>query len=123
MGASIDALIAAGALDAWVTPTVMKKGRPAHSLDVLCAPGDLERLVGELHRVTGSLGVRRSIVERSILTRSTEVIDVDGWAIRIKRTAVTAKPEFADVLAAAEALGRSPRQIEVAVRSLLDEQR
>jgi len=119
LAAAISGLMAAGALDAWVTPTVMKKGRPAHSLEVLCAPANLARLSDELHRRTGSLGVRRSILERSALVRTTEVIDLDGMAIRIKRTAHTAKPEFADVLAAAEALGRSPRQVEVAVLALV----
>ena len=123
LGHAIDQLMEHGARDAWVTPTVMKKGRPAQSIEVLCDPMDLDRLGRELHRLTGSLGVRRTVVERSVLVRSTEVVDLEGHPIRIKRTAVTAKPEFADVLAAAEALGRSPRQVEVAVASLLAERR
>jgi uncharacterized protein (TIGR00299 family) protein len=123
LGDAIENLMASGARDAWVTPTVMKKGRPAQSIEVLCAPQDLDRLTDELHRLTGSLGVRRTVLERSALVRSTEVVELDGMEIRVKRTAVTAKPEFADVLAAAEALGRSPRQVEVAVAALLEERR
>ncbi|MEI8405460.1 MAG: nickel pincer cofactor biosynthesis protein LarC [Actinomycetes bacterium] len=123
MAAAISGLLEVGALDAWVTPIVMKKGRPAHSLEVLCDPGDMERLADELHRRSGSLGIRRSIVERTALIRSTEIVDLDGVEIRIKRTVHTAKPEFADVLRAAETLGRSPRQVEVAVLALLDQRR
>ena len=121
LGAAIDGLLAAGALDAWVTPIVMKKGRPAHSLEVLCRPTDLDQMTEAVHRLTGSLGVRRSVIERSVLERSFEVVELDGVEIRVKRTSMTAKPEFDDVLRAAEVLGRSPRQIEIALSALLED--
>ena len=53
-------LLAAGALDVWQTPVVMKKGRAAVALSVMCAPADAERLAVRVHSVTGTLGVRRS---------------------------------------------------------------
>ena len=40
----LDTLLAAGALDAWLTPIVMKKGRPAFQLSALCEPESAERV-------------------------------------------------------------------------------
>ena len=50
--------LAAGAHDAWATPIVMKKGRPAHTVAALVDPADVERLAAVLLAETGSLGVR-----------------------------------------------------------------
>lgn len=120
MGAAITALLAAGALDAWITPITMKKGRPGMQLELLCEPSLTEELSAEAHRLAGSLGLRRSVLERSVLERSTEVVELEGISIRIKRSAVTAKPEFDDVLAASEALGLSPAQVALAVDRLIE---
>ena len=57
----------AGALDAWVTPAVMKKGRPAHVLHVLSRPGDSPALQHLLFTEIGTLGVRRSALTRTAL--------------------------------------------------------
>ena len=55
---TIAVLLAAGAHDAWASPTVMKKGRPAHTLHALVDPAHVERLAALLLAETGSLGVR-----------------------------------------------------------------
>ena len=61
---TIAALLAAGAHDAWATPIVMKKGRPAHTVAALVDPADAERLAAVLLAETGSLGIRAVAVER-----------------------------------------------------------
>ena len=111
LGHAIDALLGAGALDAWAVPIVMKKGRPAHTLTVLCEPADVTRLADLAAQLTGTLGLRARAVVRSALERHTSMVALDGHAIRIKHGPHRSKPEWADVVAAAEALNRTPADI------------
>ncbi|GAA1290392.1 nickel pincer cofactor biosynthesis protein LarC [Pseudonocardia aurantiaca] len=116
LGHLVARLLDAGAADAWLTPIVMKKGRPAHTVHVLAAPelaGECERL---LLSETGSLGLRRSTVDRTALPRHTTTVDVGGLTVRVKHGPWGAKPEHDDVAAAAAALGLPLR--EVARRAL-----
>ncbi|MEU9064350.1 nickel pincer cofactor biosynthesis protein LarC [Streptomyces sp. NPDC048430] len=105
LGHTIDQALSAGALDAWVTPAVMKKGRPAHVLHVL-ATHDTERDLRELVLAeTGTLGVRRTGATRTAVPRHFETVDIDGHPVRIKHGPHGAKPEYEDVAAAARLLG------------------
>jgi pyridinium-3,5-bisthiocarboxylic acid mononucleotide nickel chelatase len=111
LGHLVARLLDAGAADAWVTPIVMKKGRPAHTVHVLAAPehaAGCERLV---LAETGSLGLRRSTVDRTALPRHTTTVDVGGHAVRVKHGPWGAKPEHDDVAAAAAALGLPLRDV------------
>jgi uncharacterized protein (TIGR00299 family) protein len=102
---TIARLLDEGALDAWATPAVMKKGRPAHVLHVLARPrtaGRLQRLVFE---ETGSLGVREVVAARTALPRAMATVQVEGRPVRIKTGPHRAKPEYDDVAAAAAQLG------------------
>lgn len=101
----------AGALDAWVTPVVMKKGRPAHTLHVLTRPERTLALQDLVLAETGSLGIRRLAVRRTVLDRHTTTVDVDGIPVRIKLGPHGAKPEHDDVAAAAAQLGLPLRDV------------
>lgn len=113
----IERLLAAGAHDAWLTPIIMKKGRPAHVLSVL-APGqraaDLRTVI---FRETSSIGLRESTVTKHhMLARSERIIYVGGQPIRIKTAwlngeAVNVNPEWRDVVVAAQALGQPAKQV------------
>jgi len=102
-------LRAAGALDVWQTPVAMKKGRLGIELAVLARPGDAERLSDAVHDLTGSLGVRRTDLERSVLAR--DVIQVEGpWgSFRVKISGVggshRVRPEHDDIARIARATG------------------
>lgn len=109
-------LLAAGAQDAWVTPIVMKKGRPAFSLSALCAPADRARVLDVLYAETTTFGTRTSVVTKDELERSWAEVDVAGFRVRVKLarrggTIVTAAPEHDDALAAARAAGLPLKEI------------
>jgi len=101
----------AGARDAWVTPIVMKKGRPAHVVSALCDPSDVAVVADVLTAETGSLGVRAHTVRRWAAPRTMDEVEVDGHPIAIKVTAGRAKAEHDDAARAAVATGRPLREV------------
>ncbi|MCU1603108.1 MAG: uncharacterized protein JWO22_3817 [Frankiales bacterium] len=112
----IEQLMADGASDAWLTPILMKKGRPAHTLSVLCRAEDADRLRSKVFRETSTIGVRQSLVAKHALERTEVGVHVDGHGIRVKTAwlegvPVNANPEWVDVVAASEALGRPAKQV------------
>jgi len=108
---TLTALLAAGANDAWVTPIVMKKGRPAHTLHALCDPAQAARVGAVLLTESGSLGLRATDVQRWPQVREDLVVDVDGHSVRVKRAGHRVKAEHDDAAAAAQALGRPLREV------------
>ena len=74
----LTALMDAGAADAWLTPILMKKGRPAHTLSVLGGADQAPALRDRILRLTSTIGVRQTIVERWALDRGWVDVDVDG---------------------------------------------
>jgi uncharacterized protein (TIGR00299 family) protein len=107
---------AAGALDVWVSPAQMKKGRPGIVFSALARPAD-ERAVAEaILRETTTLGVRVSPARRWELAREWISVEVDGETIRVKLgfldgQAINAAPEHDDCLAAARRTGRPVKEL------------
>ena len=108
----IDECMRLGALDAWVTPIVMKKGRPAHTLRVLCAADAAAALRNTVMAQTGTLGIRVSVVERWAASRDVVEVDIDGHRVRVKRSEHRLKAEFDDAASAARALGRPLAEVQ-----------
>ncbi len=115
---TLAALLAAGANDAWITPIVMKKGRPAHTLHALCDPAQAGAVGAVLLAESGSLGLRATAVERWPQVREELVVDLDGQAVRVKRAGHRVKAEHDDAAAAARALGRPLREVLAEVERL-----
>jgi uncharacterized protein (TIGR00299 family) protein len=113
---TISRLLDAGAHDAWATPIVMKKGRPAHTVHALCDPALADSIRSVLVAETGTLGVRGSTMHRWPLERQIVTVDVDGHSVRVKvatsDTGTTRmKVEHDDAVAAAAALGVPLREV------------
>jgi pyridinium-3,5-bisthiocarboxylic acid mononucleotide nickel chelatase len=109
--AVIAALLDAGASDAWLTPILMKKGRPAHTLSVLVAADLAEPVRAAIFRQTSTIGLREQPLGKHALDREMVTVEVDGQPIAIKLARhdgvlVNAQPEYDDVVRAAAALGR-----------------
>jgi uncharacterized protein (TIGR00299 family) protein len=103
-------LMESGAADAWLTPIVMKKGRPAHTLSVLCPPSRLAALRDVVLTETSTLGLREYPVGKRELARHFATVSLEGRPVRIKFAShrdrlVNGQPEYEDVAAAAAALG------------------
>ena len=100
-----------GAFDAWITPIVMKKGRPAHTVSVLCSETEIEKISKVLTSETGSLGVRSQTLQRWPAAREFQTVEVEGHIIGVKVTSGRAKIEHDDAVKAAQALGIPLREI------------
>ncbi|MGB7961785.1 MAG: nickel pincer cofactor biosynthesis protein LarC [Propionicimonas sp.] len=112
----LDALLVAGADDAWLAPILMKKGRPAHTLQVLVGVERASAVRRVIFDQVPTLGVREHPVTKHTLDRLWYPVTVGGTQVRIKvghtdGRLVTATPEFVDVAAAAEASGRPVRGV------------
>jgi uncharacterized protein (TIGR00299 family) protein len=108
---AIAVLMDAGALDAWLTPVVMKKGRPGHLVAVLCNPALAEPLRKLLAAETGSLGVRRLTTERWPAPRTVDEVTVSDMPIRVKVSPGRVKVEHADAANVARRTGLPLREV------------
>jgi uncharacterized protein (TIGR00299 family) protein len=117
---TIAALIEAGAHDAWASPIVMKKGRPAHTVHVLCEPAVAPMMGAILLRETGSLGLRGTDLRRWPQQRSERTVVVDGHTVRAKVALGRVKVEHDDAARVAAATGRPLRDVLAEAASLAE---
>jgi hypothetical protein len=89
-------LLESGALDVWLIPVQMKKGRPGTVLSFLCAPVDLVRLAALVMAETGTLGVRYTSPRRIAQSRRIEERDTMFGPVRFKVSEYGEKPEYED---------------------------
>ncbi|MGH8894787.1 MAG: nickel insertion protein, partial [Actinomycetes bacterium] len=110
------ALLAAGASDAWLTPILMKKGRPAHTLSVLTPVAVADAVRRVVFTESSTIGIREQRVAKTALQRETSTVVVDGATVRVKVAVldgdvVNVSPEYDDVAAAAVTLGRPVKSV------------
>jgi uncharacterized protein (TIGR00299 family) protein len=110
LGASVERLLMGGALDAWLEPIVMKRGRGAHKVCALVHSGDRERLARLLMRETGTLGVRHLRVGRTVAERRHLTVELPYGRCRVKVGSLDGEdfvvaPEYSDTVRLAETTG------------------
>lgn len=130
LGYVIERALAAGALDAFVTPATMKKGRPGFVITVLVPVERRVAIEDLLFRETPTLGVRRTLADRTKLRREVRAFSTSAGEARAKLRwrsdgTVDVSAEFDDARAIAQKcnipLGEAVAVIEGAARKALAE--
>lgn len=99
-GYVIDRLLADGARDAYLTPIIMKKGRPGVMLSVLADPDRTQSVTDRIFRETTTLGVRIRRIDRQTVSRRSEIVETSFGPVTVKvadyggRTRIA--PEYED---------------------------
>jgi uncharacterized protein (TIGR00299 family) protein len=112
----LDTLFAAGASDAWLTPILMKKGRPAHTLSVLCRPETVADVQTAVFAATSTIGMRVVPVGKVALERAHSSVEVLGGRVGVKVAVtggrvVNVSVEYEDVAALARELGLPVKEV------------
>lgn len=97
----MDKVFEAGALDVYLTPIIMKKTRPAVTLNVLCRVSDEYNIKAVIFKETSTIGLRKYSVDRESLEREFEKVKIKYGEVTIKNSyfqgiKVKSKPEFED---------------------------
>ena len=101
LGFVMERLMKAGARDVHYVPVFMKKNRPAWVLNVICKEEDMEMLQNIIFEETTTIGIRYSIMERTILPRETRTLPTPWGEVLAKVCTLNGKeqlyPEYESV--------------------------
>jgi hypothetical protein len=108
-----------GAFDVFISPVIMKKGRPGQLLTILCPPDESKKFATLLFQETTTFGIRISHRHRFCLRRQTRKVETPFGPIAIKvaflgEEVVQASPEFRDCQRAAEQSGAPLKEVYAA---------
>ncbi|MEG4110005.1 nickel pincer cofactor biosynthesis protein LarC [Microcoleus sp. S13_C5] len=126
IGYVFDALFAAGALDVFTAPIVMKKSRLGVLLTAICHPEFQDACEAVIFRETTTLGIRRSTQQRTILHREIQTVQTEYGEVKIKvaksgETIVNVQPEYEDCAEIARLKNISWREVHrLALQSWYD---
>jgi uncharacterized protein (TIGR00299 family) protein len=115
----INALLGAGAVDAFAIPILMKKGRSGLLVTALTSKEKVDAVIDAMIRHGSTFGVRRYSAERTVLDRWHETVETPHGSIRVKIGALDGEilhtaPEFEDVQARAHESGQPAPTIHAA---------
>jgi uncharacterized protein (TIGR00299 family) protein len=112
----MESLFAQGADDVFLTSIIMKKSRPAVTLNVLCGADRLEKIKEYILTRTSTLGTRSHLINKTTLRRDFSEVNTEYGVVRIKNAyykgkKIKSKPEFKDCKKIADEKGVSLQQI------------
>ena len=113
---AIDKLLTAGVVDAWITPIIMKKGRPAFLLSALCTEINKTAVEDVVFAETSSIGVRWQQIRRTVADRSMVDVQTEWGTVGVKVAerdgqVINVAPEFGDCRHLAEKSGAPLKKI------------
>ena len=119
LGAVMQQLLAAGALDMWFTPVQMKKSRPGTMLSALCDEAAVEKISDIIFTETTAFGLRVEKIVRLKLTRKFETVKTPHGEVTVKlgfkgERLLQIAPEFESCRAVAERAGVPLREVQIA---------
>ncbi|PTN08463.1 nickel pincer cofactor biosynthesis protein LarC [Mangrovibacterium marinum] len=121
----LNELFEEGASDAWLTPIIMKKGRPSVTLSVLCKPELVEAMKQIIFIQSTSLGIRENRILKHLLYREEIAVEIPLGTVRVKQSfyqgrLLKSKPENDDCKRLARENGLSIRDVEKMVINQLE---
>ena len=116
LASAVERILAAGARDAFLSPVLMKKGRPGVLVTALVVPDQAEAIAEVIFRETGTFGVRVRRSGRFCLDREMREVRTPWGRVAVKvgsraGRVIAAKPEFADCERLACKAGRPVREV------------
>lgn len=128
IGAALERVTDAGALDVTITPRIMKRGRPGMGIKALCDGVSLQDVIRAILVHTTTIGVRYHAVERSILARRQYRVVTRYGEVGIKEVtspdgSVRSKPEYRDLHEISIAKGIPISELRAEVERVMTENR
>lgn len=113
----MDQLFNHGASDAWLTPVIMKKSRPATQLSVLCGMDKISKMKEIIFNHSTTIGLRESVIKKSVLPRKEITVETTYGKVRVKQClyngkVVRSKPESDDCRSIAQRENISIEDVE-----------
>jgi uncharacterized protein (TIGR00299 family) protein len=110
---------AAGALDVYAVPALMKKNRPAYLLTVVCDPAHFEGMTSLVFAETTTIGLRYTAARRRTLDREIVQVQTDYGTVGVKVASLQGRrvnfvPEYEDCRRLAEQRGLPLKDVTAA---------
>ena len=121
LGYVMERLMEAGARDVHYSAVYMKKNRPAWQLNVICTEESIPMLEQIIFEETTTIGIRKNRVERSVLKRTFDTVQISEGEAKVKLCQVPGRdgiesiqrcyPEYESVVQLCRASGKSYQEI------------